>query len=465
MIPGGLFTLAFLIRFWHIDSNQIAIDEPFTIFHAQQSFGELMQLFTQENNPPLHFILLHFWIKLFGTSVMSVRFISVLFGALTIIPLYKTGKEFFNEKVGIITSLLFCFSNINIFEAHDTRVYTILLFLTTWSFYFLLKLHYTPGKKSNVIWLTVINILMLYAHFTAFFVLFSQVLIVFIISDFRKKALKQAFISWVLTGVGFLPYLPVFITRFTTSSENESWVHETNWGSLYEVLRRLSNEPIVAVVFILVLITFLVYYIKKVGLPFSTYGKASILWFIIPYFAIFLYSFKMPMFMDKYLMFTTGGLYLTIAIGVSSIKIKNQYLSYLILALPVILMIVTVRPNIPNQRNPKDMAELITANKTENSLVLICPEWKKLNIAYHYNRDYFNDYKYLDQLLNKDHIYFIYNMNDSLPAMDKFQKVIYLDGGSELTDPDQSVVQYLDANFKQQEFTEYPGYKFYIYHE
>ena len=74
----GLIALQLLVTLPFISVAAISIDEPFSIFYAQQDLGDLMSVFMDENNPPLHFVLLHYWINLFGISPLAVRSLSLL---------------------------------------------------------------------------------------------------------------------------------------------------------------------------------------------------------------------------------------------------------------------------------------------------------------------------------------------------------------------------------------------------
>jgi len=98
----GLIALQLLVTLPFISSAPISIDEPFSIFYAQQDIEDMMGVFMNENNPPLHFVLLHYWINLFGISPGSVRSLSLLFSVLTIPILFQFGKKILNKKFSIL---------------------------------------------------------------------------------------------------------------------------------------------------------------------------------------------------------------------------------------------------------------------------------------------------------------------------------------------------------------------------
>ena len=56
------------------------------------------------------FFLTDLSMKIFGANMFGIRFLSVLFGSLTIILVYLLGKELFNEKTGLIASFIFMIS-------------------------------------------------------------------------------------------------------------------------------------------------------------------------------------------------------------------------------------------------------------------------------------------------------------------------------------------------------------------
>jgi len=49
---------------------------------------ESWQYLEWENNPPAHYIFLHFWVKMFGEAEQAVRLSSVLFSIFGIIAIY-----------------------------------------------------------------------------------------------------------------------------------------------------------------------------------------------------------------------------------------------------------------------------------------------------------------------------------------------------------------------------------------
>ena len=105
----GIIILNLIIKILFLDSRDIILDEAFTIFNSQRDLDSLFDIFINENNPPLHFLLVHFWIKLFGYSVFKMRLLSLIFSVSTIYLIYNFCLKFFNIKTAILSSLILLF--------------------------------------------------------------------------------------------------------------------------------------------------------------------------------------------------------------------------------------------------------------------------------------------------------------------------------------------------------------------
>ena len=139
-IPIALVIVNVIVKSVFLTTQPISHDEPFTIYHAQFDLINLIDYLKNYNNPPLFEILIHFWIKLFGVSELSVRILPMLFSSFAVLFIYNIGKTFFDEVTAVVSSVLFTFSVMQIWYAHDCRVYSLFLLLTLSSFYLFFSL-------------------------------------------------------------------------------------------------------------------------------------------------------------------------------------------------------------------------------------------------------------------------------------------------------------------------------------
>jgi len=393
LIPAGLIILNFILKIIFLDRRDISMDEPFTIYYSQAGIPSLFEMLKTENNPPLFFLLLHFWIQVFGISAFSVRFMPFLFSILTAPVIFLTGKRFFSVGSGIVASLIFTFSNYHLAFAHEARVYPLFVLLTCLSMYFFLSLIQNPGKKTPLYLLVIINVLLIYSHFFGFFVIGIQLLSCLIFPETRKavKACLQALMATLLL---YLPYFPVLFSRFSSSSGG-TWVPPPVFSDLYTMAWRFSNVPVVTVFFILMLTAAFVKYLIGRRNPSehpSPYQKVLLIWFFVPYLAIFLLSFKLPMFLDRYLVFTSIAFYLLVGQAIIYTSGSRKIVFYVVSVIAVGGMLITFKPNLGNHRRLKKVVEVISELKRNNTPVFMCPEWLEYGFAYYYNPGYFRDY-------------------------------------------------------------------------
>ena len=463
LIPIGLFLLNFIVKFIYIDYGDIAGDEPFTLFYAQVGMDQFGEMLERENNPPLFFMLTHFWIKFFGIEATSVRMLPLIFSALTAPFIYLIGKRFFNLKTGLVAALLFTFSSHSIYYAHETRVYSLFGLLTTTSMFGFLSMMKNQKSKGSF-WLFIIsNALLIYSHFFGFFVFAVQVISLLLIPQFRKRWKKVSF-GFLIVLALYLPYLPTFISRFL-ASKGGTWVAEPTIKSLYYVLKDFSNVPITTVFYVLIIAFGVIYTIYKKSDKISPYAKSVFIWFLFPYLSMFLVSFKLPMFIERYLTHVSIGYFLLIAVAIYQLK-SIKWANLTLPIVTVILIISTTNLKSGHLPNRKSLVKEVLTQKDDQTAVIICPPWLDLEIIYHYNLSYFKDFDNSRTLFKNDNFFAIHNSNN-LPSdeeMKKFKKIIFLDSWAHLTDPNKTIMKWIDSKYKFTHSNDnFKGYQIYYY--
>ena len=309
-----IFILNLVLKLSYITYSDIGLDEPFTIFHSQQSISNIFNMLKTENNPPIFFLFSHLWIKLFGISPFAVRLPSVIFSSLASVLLFQIGNKYFNIYTGLICSVFFSFSNLHLFYSYDFRVYSlfILLYLihTILLFYiFQKKLTNFPTNKKYIFAFIIANILLLYSHFFAIIILTFEILILFLFNNYGK--LYKSIIVYNIISLGsFIFYLPLLLSRFN-STMGHGWIPKPIISDLYTMIWRYCNQPLIACIAILILFYGLFSNTKE--FKNNLYYKFNVLMFFLPYIFLFLISLIIPVFIDRYLLFLSINFYILIS--------------------------------------------------------------------------------------------------------------------------------------------------------
>ncbi len=464
LIPIVLVVLNFIIKGLYLASNSIGSDEPFSIYHAQLDVSAIIELLLTGNNPPLYEVMLHYWINLFGISELSVRFPSLIFSCITVLFIYKLGRKHLNFKIALCSAVIFIFSNYHILFAHEARVYAFLGMLSVMSMYYFLNLIVSQNNSTQIqtssirnsyFMLLLVNVLLMYSHYFAFFILIVQFSFILFSRKLLLQYWKQLIISTGILAVLYSPNIIVLFRQLTDSSTNGTWVQPPNGiDGLYNMLRIFSNAPIVAVLVLLVCISALVkYMIEKKEKASPPAFKLIIFWFVFIFFCMFGISYVVPMFLDRYLMPVAASF--SILIGISSCYlVKKERVEYVIPIVLCILFIVTVKPNITNKRNVKETVAKINEIRGENTLVLMCPANFTLNYSYYHDKGIFQkvdrpcNYKQLTKALQSENIHAINNINDI--DIKKWNHIIYLDAAASFTHPNNNILNTLNKDYKQE---------------
>lgn len=449
-LPIFFILLGFAVKGLFLGSNSLGGDEPFSVYHSQQSLDHLFGIFQSENNPPLHFLLLHYWTKFFGISEISVRIPSLIFSSFTVLFIYRIGLQFFNLRVAIIAAIIFTFSTYQVLYAHEARAYALMGFLTAVSMFYYLEIILSKTRnKWKLFWFFLANTLLIYTHFFGFFVLFIQ----FFFILFQLKLLKEFYrflILFVLVMlIVYSPYLWLILNRFS-SAAGGTWVTPPSGiNALYEMLRAFCNAPVTAV-FTLAGITigFVLLIIKRRQNPNRIATRLILCWFYIPFLFMFVISFWIPIFLDRYLMFVSIGFPLVVAVSTDFIT-QNPKFRILAPAFICLLFIVTVKPNKTNKREVRETVQLVKQLENNETLVLVAPVHFSLNFIYYYDRNLFRltDTELVKKKLSERRLYCI----NSLEWLDykSAKRIVLVDAASNFSAPNNNILNTLNNEFRQ----------------
>ncbi|MBI2304670.1 MAG: glycosyltransferase family 39 protein [Chloroflexi bacterium] len=144
-----ILLLAFLLRVFRIDFQSLWGDEAIAIFWAQNDLAGVYQEAIGSSEPPLYYLALHYWQSLAGTREFALRYLSLLFGVLTIPLLYQLGRTTLGQSAGLYAATLAALSPYYIYYSQETRMYAQTAFLTALSMACLILLLFGEKKRSG----------------------------------------------------------------------------------------------------------------------------------------------------------------------------------------------------------------------------------------------------------------------------------------------------------------------------
>jgi mannosyltransferase len=218
-----LTLIGLIIRAYHLAQYGFWLDEILTIQKSTVTLSQILSTPTH-TNPPSVFLLLHFWIQLFGKGEVATRMLSVIFGSLCVFLTGLVGSSLYDRRTGLLAAL---FSAIMVFPIHysrEVRNYAIFLFSTLGSFYFFLKLLQVEVRKRNILGYLLFTFVSGYSHNYFVFSLLAQNLFLFFFFIKEKKILFR----WIGIQLLFLllamPWLVILFQKTKGIIEEGFWI-------------------------------------------------------------------------------------------------------------------------------------------------------------------------------------------------------------------------------------------------
>jgi mannosyltransferase len=232
-------------------SGQFWIDEAITTGIALHPLSAIPGILRHDGNPPLYYLLLHFWIRAFGASESATHTLSLLFGLLTIPVAMWSGWSLFGRRAGLVAATLFAFNAWLTQYAEETRMYELMALLgliATTAF-----LHGFLFRRRRYLFLFAVSLaLMLYTHsWGIFFFIGSLVALipVFFVTEDRRGLARDAVLTFVGAGILFIPWIPNFIYQATHTGA--PWSHAPGLGTPILISRDLLGGDRVTIALII----------------------------------------------------------------------------------------------------------------------------------------------------------------------------------------------------------------------
>lgn len=195
------------LRLWMLGTDQLWLDEVHSIATAGNSAREMVSNLRADGHPPLYFSLALAWKSVFGESELSLRSISVLFGAASLLAIYWLGAVLFDRRTGMAAMFLAAIAPLHINYSQEARMYIMEAFFSTLMAGFLWLALTNSDKKRYWRGYTVAAICIVYTHIFGW--LLVPVGAVFLLLEQRyRHLLRRLLLCQSVVVLAFLPWAP-----------------------------------------------------------------------------------------------------------------------------------------------------------------------------------------------------------------------------------------------------------------
>ena len=392
VLLAGLF-----FRVYGLGDEALWLDEGIALklAHASPLVVTIERAFN--NHPPVYFLTLHYWVKLFGDSLFYARILSVIFGVLTILMLYILGRRLFNERVGILSAFLAAISTFHIYYSQEARMYTMVAFLSLVSMYFMVRLF---EKRTFAISAGYIlsSFFLLYTHYSALLIVLTQNIYFIVMLLSKRKELhelnpKRWFTLQAVLVILYLPWMQVAIRRFFGIQKSDYWIPQPSGFSIVDSFREYAGSTMLFVIFMALVGFFLLVLVTKlrisVYLPVTRKIYLLFAWLLTPIVVPFVVSqFSNSLYVTKYTISSSLAFYFLVALGIDNIK--HRYFKFLTIGVIVALFLAGILKYYTetNKLPFEEVANYINENAKRGDLIIyndiIC---KKNALDYYVNKE------------------------------------------------------------------------------
>jgi mannosyltransferase len=207
---AGLLLLAAALRFSTLGLQSFWYDEAFTPVHVlHASFGTtLHSVVHTENTPPLWYVLIWAWSRVFGTGAVALRLPSAVFGVATVAVAWAIGRELGGpptRRAAAIAAAAFVAVNpLFVWYSQEARAYGLFVLTSALAMLCFLRAESSPTPRCLAAFAAAASLALL-SHYFAAFLLAPMIVMLLLHGGARRRATLLACAVPVLVGLALLP--------------------------------------------------------------------------------------------------------------------------------------------------------------------------------------------------------------------------------------------------------------------
>ncbi len=386
----GLMVLVGLISIPLIYFNSIRLDEAQSIWQVSHSVPRILDIIAKDVHVPLYHLILHHWQGVFGNSIISARYLSLMF-LLSSIPLvYILAKKMYTKNIALMATAIFSIAPFINWYGNEARMYSLLMVVSLLNTIFFVNI-FKKGHGLNWLGFILTAVLGIYTHYFFWLLLVTDA--VFYLG-FRKQFPKGSFIKFFGTGIllaaAISPWL-YYVVSLGSAENSKPILQAPSTIDFFNIFSQylfgfqpdLINSIILSGWPIIVIMIFTSLQKKLDNPPLTTFILLQI---IVPTGFAFAISYIRPIFLSRYLI--VSGIFLFIYIAyVLNVYFKNKrrlLYSVFIGLVSVALIAQIVNPNTPAKENFQGVASYLDAKATPRDVIVLSAPFTIYPFEYYY---------------------------------------------------------------------------------
>ena len=214
-----------LFRFYAIDRMSLWGDEACMMYLCQESSANIIEALASTDRPdvdvapPLYFLLLRYWMKVLGTSVLVFRGFSAILGIGVTVAAIWLANEMFDSTIALITGWITALNPFQVWYSQEGRMYSLAAFLAVISIFFFVRMIKAPASNLDWLGFLIFSTSLIYTQYYGFLLMASlSVCTIFLawsnLEVRRSGIVKRGFLTCVIWIVAYAPWFPILIRDY-----------------------------------------------------------------------------------------------------------------------------------------------------------------------------------------------------------------------------------------------------------
>ncbi|MFT0868811.1 glycosyltransferase family 39 protein [Pseudomonas sp. CAM1A] len=332
----AILLIGTVVRLHQLTVPVIWLDEAFSVLLSRLAPEQILFHTARDVHPPFYYLMLHYWMQWFGSEPLAVRSLSVCAGVATVGIGMLLTRQLASWRATVIAGLLLALFPIGVRYSQEVRMYALLGLLLLTALYMLWQ---WVSRQKNIYLLAycLLMVAAMYTHYFSALCALANWLYLSLGKDVQGRTLVLSRAWWVghlLMVIAYLPWLPVLYQQLG-HRELVGWIvnYPTSVMSIPQSFWRAFTLSVVtrySDVFSVVLALFIVLASLRILRCVMKPGQPSILllsYCFVPILVLWLASYGMPLYINRYLYFSFLGLPLVLAIAMDTLRKRTLLLS------------------------------------------------------------------------------------------------------------------------------------------
>jgi mannosyltransferase len=221
---GFVLFLAVVVRF--VTVSPLWLDEAQTVAIARLPLGDLAEGLRHDGSPPLFYVLLHGWMRIFGDGDLAVRALPGLFGLAALPLTWIAGRRLGGKTVAWSALILVAASPFAVRYSTEARQYSLVVMLVLIGYLAARELLERPGSRRAAVGVGVVTGALLLTHYWAIYLLFVTGVTLIVLArrapSPTRDGARRGLGAMALGSLAFLPWVPTFLYQVANTG--------TPWG-------------------------------------------------------------------------------------------------------------------------------------------------------------------------------------------------------------------------------------------